>query len=107
MNRLAFMALVTVLSFTPALAVDNSVGTPKPNAQSGADTSTGAQQQSSAPSGSGAATDMKANEGAADSSDTSTGAKEQSSAPAGSTAATGQPNSSSGVAGQSQQTTHP
>jgi hypothetical protein len=101
MNRLAFIALVTVLSFTPALAVDNSVGT------SGADTSTGAQQQSSAPSGSGAATDMKANGGAADSSDTSTGAKEQSSAPAGSTAATGQPNSSSATAGQSQQTTHP
>src|SRR6476620_2062143 len=85
MKRLAFIAFATVLSFTPALAADNSAGTPKPNA--GTDTSTGAQQQSSAPTGSGAATDMKPANSAAESSDTSTGAKEQSSAPAGSAAA--------------------
>ena len=85
MKRFAFIAFATVLSFTPAIAADNSAGTPKANA--GADTSTGAQQQSSAPTGSGAATDMKPANGAAESSDTSTGAKQQSSAPPGSDAA--------------------
>ena len=83
MKRLAFIAFATVLSFTPAIAADNSAGTPKANA----DTSTGAQQQSSAPTGSGAATDMKPANDDAESSDTSTGAKQQSSAPAGSDAA--------------------
>ena len=85
MKRFAFIAFATVLCFTPAIAADNSAGTPKANA--GADTSTGAQQQSSAPTGSGAATDMKPANDDAESSDTSTGAKQQSSAPAGSDAA--------------------
>ena len=53
----------------------------------GADTSTGAKEQSSAPPGSEASKDMEGGSTAGTSSDTSTGAKEQSSAPPDSAAA--------------------
>jgi hypothetical protein len=56
-------------------------------AAGGADTSTGAKEQSSAPPGSEAKKDMSGGSTAGTSSDTSTGAKEQSSAPPGSAAA--------------------
>jgi hypothetical protein len=86
-----------VLSASPLLAADTDNPTNPPTGANaaGGDTSSGAKEQSSAPPGSPAESDLstKSSEGA--SGDTSGGAKEQSSAPPGSTAATGQPNSSS------------
>jgi sporulation protein YlmC with PRC-barrel domain len=80
MNRLLVgTALAVLLSVGPALAAD-------PEA-TGSDQSTGAKQQSSEPSGSGAAEDKTMNPSEGASSDTSGGAKEQSSAPSDSSAA--------------------
>jgi hypothetical protein len=96
MHRLALTAVVTLLACSPALAADTNKNTG--TQATGADTSTGAQQQSSAPSGSGAENDMKSTNNAGASSDTSGGAKEQSSAPAGSSAADpSQPNPTMGT----------
>jgi hypothetical protein len=90
---LAVAAIAVLMSASSAFAADNT--------QNGADTSTGAKEQSSAPSGSGAEKDMSADTSAGTSNDTSTGAKEQSSMPPGSAAATGQPNASGGTASSS------
>lgn len=101
MRLITSAAAVVLLGMTPALAAENS----SPSTQSGvspeaaksahepssggADTSTGAKEQSSAPVGSGAASSYKPDNEAmgGDSMDTSKGAKEQSSAPPGSSAA--------------------
>jgi sporulation protein YlmC with PRC-barrel domain len=80
MNRLLVgTALATLLSVGPALAADTDA--------TGPDQSTGAKQQSSEPSESGAAEDKAMNPSEGTSSDTSGGAKEQSSAPPDSSAA--------------------
>lgn len=80
---LTVMAIATLLCTGPVLAVDDAQSPPA----GGADTSTGAKEQSSAPAGSKAEEDMSSGSSAGTSSDTSTGAKEQSSAPPGSSAA--------------------
>jgi hypothetical protein len=95
-------AVAVLLSASPLLAADTTQPTnPQPtnppagtNA-AGGDTSSGAKEQSSAPPGSPAESDLSTKSSTGASGDTSKGAKEQSSAPPGSTAATGQPNSSS------------
>jgi hypothetical protein len=80
----ATIALV-LASGSAALAADQTPA-------GGADTSTGAKEQSSAPQGSGADQDMSSGSSTGQSSDTSGGAKEQSSAPPGSSAADKKPN---------------
>jgi hypothetical protein len=75
---LTYAAIAVLMSSGLALAGDAQ--------PTGADTSTGAKQQSSAPPGSDAEQD-KSGSTAGTSSDTSTGAKEQSSAPPDSSAA--------------------
>ena len=88
MHRLIIVATAATLSCWPALAADTSTDASKKmdTQATGADTSTGAKEQSSAPAGSTAETDMNPST-AGTSSDTSGGAKEQSSAPANSAAA--------------------
>ena len=88
---LAVAAIAVLMSVAPALAADDA--TPP---DGGADTSTGAKEQSSAPAGSEAEKDMSSGTSAGQSSDTSSGAKEQSSAPPGSSAADKKPNPTSG-----------
>src|SRR5215212_1158981 len=79
MSRLVICTAIAVfMVLTPALAADDQ--------PAGADTSTGAKEQSSAPPASGAAEDAKPKPSIG-SADTSTGAKEQSSAPPDSSAA--------------------
>lgn len=83
MNRyLGAAALAVLICASPAFAADDAQNPPS----GGADTSTGAKEQSSAPSGSDAEKDMSTDSSAGESSDKSTGAKEQSSAPPGSSA---------------------
>jgi hypothetical protein len=92
---LAVAAIATLLCAGSAYAAEDAQNPPA----GGADTSTGAKQQSSAPEGSGADQDMSTDSSAGQSSDTSTGAKEQSSAPPGSSAADkSKPNPASGGA---------
>jgi hypothetical protein len=85
MSRLLISTGIALfMALTPALAADQA--TPS----GGADTSTGAKEQSSAPPSSGAASDAKPAEAvnpSSGSADTSGGAKEQSSAPPESSAA--------------------
>jgi hypothetical protein len=78
----AITALTILFAVGPALAAEEAQTPPA----GGADTSTGAKEQSSAPEGSGAAEDKASGSSAGTSSDTSSGAKEQSSAPPGSSA---------------------
>jgi hypothetical protein len=80
---LAVAAIAVLMCAGPAFAADDAQNPPA----GGADTSTGAKEQSSAPAGSEAEEDMSSGSSAGTSSDTSSGAKEQSSAPAGSSAA--------------------
>jgi hypothetical protein len=80
---LAVMAIATLICTSPVLAADDAQTPPA----GGADTSSGAKEQSSAPAGSKAEEEMSSGSSAGTSSDTSTGAKEQSSAPPGSSAA--------------------
>jgi hypothetical protein len=80
---LAVAAIAALMCASPAFAADDAKNPPA----GGADTSTGAQEQSSAPAGSKAEEDMNSDSSAGASSDTSSGAKEQSSAPEGSSAA--------------------
>jgi hypothetical protein len=84
MSRLLMgTGIALIMALTPALAAD-------PATQGGADASTGAKEQSSAPPSSGAANDAKPAEvmkPSSGSADTSGGAKEQSSAPPESSAA--------------------
>jgi hypothetical protein len=90
-------AAALLLSASPLLAAD----TMKPSNQpaggnaAGSDTSSGAKEQSSAPPGSPAESDLSNKSSTGTGGDTSKGAKEQSSAPPGSAAATGQPSQSS------------
>ena len=89
---LSCTAVALVMALTPAMAADDYSNNPsKMTAQTGgADTSTGAKEQSSAPPSSGAASDAKPAEAIKPSSgtaDTSSGAAEQSSAPPSSSAA--------------------
>ena len=79
----AIAAMAALMCASVALAAEDAQ---KP-AAGGADTSTGAKEQSSAPPGSEAKEDLSGGSTAGTSSDTSTGAKEQSSAPPGSAAA--------------------
>lgn len=79
----AIAAIAALLCANSAYATDNAQDPPA----GGADTSTGAKEQSSAPEGSDADRDMSTDNSAGSSSDTSSGAKEQSSAPPGSSAA--------------------
>ena len=79
----AIAAIAALMCASVALAAEDAQ---KP-AAGGADTSTGAKEQSSAPPGSEAKEDMSGSSTAGTSSDTSTGAKEQSSSPPGSAAA--------------------
>jgi hypothetical protein len=90
-------AAVVLLYASPVLAADTmKPSTPPAGANmAGADTSSGAKEQSSAPPGSPAESDMSNKSSTGASGDTSKGAKEQSSAPPGSAAATGQPSESS------------
>jgi hypothetical protein len=88
---------LALLVITPAVAADQSGPENTPPATMGADTSSGAKEQSSAPPASGAAEDLSNKSSAGASGDTSTGAKEQSSAPPGSAAATGQPPASNSM----------
>jgi len=90
-NRLLSAAALALLLATPAIAADQSGSQSNPSAATGSDTSSGAKEQSSAPSGSDAEDDMSNKSSAGASGDSSSGAKEQSSAPPGSAAATGQP----------------
>jgi hypothetical protein len=84
MTRPLVIATIAILmSVGPALSADNAQTPPA----GGADTSTGAKEQSSAPADSEADDDMSSGSSAGTSSDTSSGAKEQSSAPEGSSAA--------------------
>ena len=85
---LAVAAVAVLMSVAPALAADEAT----PPSGGGADTSTGAKEQSSAPAGSEAEKDMSSGSAAGQSTDTSSGAKEQSSAPPGSSAADKKPN---------------
>jgi hypothetical protein len=82
-RTLITVATAILISAAPAFAADDAQTPPS----GGADTSTGAKEQSSAPPGSDAAEDMTSGSTAGESSDTSSGAKEQSSAPPGSDAA--------------------
>jgi hypothetical protein len=86
-------AAVVLLYASPVLAADTMKPSSPPAGANaaGSDTSSGAKEQSSAPLGSPAESDIsnKSSTGA------STGAKEQSSSPPGSAAATGQPAESS------------
>ncbi len=82
-RKRAIAAIAALMCASVALAAEDAQ---KP-AAGGADTSTGAKEQSSAPPGSDAKEDMSGGSTAGTSSDTSTGAKEQSSSPPGSAAA--------------------
>jgi hypothetical protein len=82
-RKFALAAIAALMCASAALAADDA----KNPAQGGADTSTGAKEQSSAPPESKAEKDMSGGSTAGTSSDTSTGAKEQSSSPPGSAAA--------------------
>jgi hypothetical protein len=82
-GKFAISAIAALMCTSAALAADNSQNP----MQNGADTSTGAKEQSSAPPNSKAEKDMNAGTSAGTSSDTSSGAKEQSSSPPGSAAA--------------------
>ena len=79
----AIAAMAAFMCASVALAAEDAQ---KP-AAGGADTSTGAKEQSSAPPGSEAEKDMSGGSTEGTGSDTSTGAKEQSSSPPGSDAA--------------------
>ena len=79
----AIAAIAALMCASVALAAED----PQKPAAGGADTSTGAKKQSSAPPKSKAEKDMSGGSTAGTSSDTSTGAKEQSSSPPGSDAA--------------------
>jgi hypothetical protein len=90
-RNLAVVAIATLICASPALAADDAQNPPA----GGADTSTGAKQQSSAPEGSEAAEHMSS--GSSAGNNTSSDAKEQSSAPEGSSAADkSKPNPTSG-----------
>ena len=92
MPRSLISAAALVLLFaTGAYAADQATPQNNPSEATSGDTSTGAKQQSSAPTGSDAAEDLSNKSSTGASGDPSTGAKEQSSAPPGSAAATGQP----------------
>ena len=91
------IATLALLLITPAVAADQSGPEHNPAATMGADTSSGAKEQSSAPPGPDAEGDLSNKSSAGASGDTSTGAKEQSSAPPGSAAATGQPPASNSM----------
>jgi len=94
-HLLTCTAVALVLGLTPAIAADDSAD----QNVTGADTSTGAKQQSSAPPSSDAA-DKAAETDSMDDvtgSDDSTAAKEQSSAPEDSSAATDEPNPTIGA----------
>ena len=82
-RKFAIAAIAALMCASAALAAEDAQ---KPTA-GGADTSTGAKEQSSAPPESKAEKDMSGASTAGTSSDTSTGAKEQSSSPPGSAAA--------------------
>ena len=90
-------AAVLLLSASPVLAADTMKPSSQPAAENaaGSDTSSGAKEQSSAPPGSPAESDLSNKSSTGTGGDTSKGAKEQSSAPPGSAAATGQPSQSS------------
>ena len=79
----AIAAIAALMCVSAALAAEDAQ---KP-AAGGADPSTGAKEQSSAPPGSEAKEDMSSGSTAGTSSDTSTGAQQQSSSPPGSAAA--------------------
>jgi hypothetical protein len=82
-SKFAIAAIAALMSASVALAAEDAQ---KP-AAGGADPSTGAKEQSSAPPDSKAEKDMTGGSTAGTSSDTSTGAKEQSSSPPDSAAA--------------------
>ena len=90
---LSCTAVALVMALTPAMAADDVPSKSNDTTMApsgGADTSTGAKEQSSAPTSSGAANDAKPVEAMKPSSgtaDTSSGAAEQSSAPPSSSAA--------------------
>ena len=90
-------AAVVLLYASPVLAADTMKPSSPPAGANavGADTSSAAKEQSSAPPGSPAESDLSNKSSTGASGDTSTGAKEQSSAPPESAAATGQPAESS------------
>ena len=90
-------AAILFLSASPVLAADTMKPSSPPAGANaaGSDTSSGAKEQSSAPLGSPAESDISNKSSTGASGDTSTGAKEQSSSPPGSAAATGQPAESS------------
>ena len=88
---ISIAAIAVLMAVGPAFAADDATAP----SGGGADTSTGAKEQSSAPAGSEAEKDMSSGSSAGQSSDTSSGAKEQSSAPPGSAAADKKPNPTS------------
>jgi hypothetical protein len=90
-------AAILLVSASPVLAADTMKPSNQPAGENaaGSDTSSGAKEQSSAPPGSPAESDLSNKSSTDASGDTSKGAKEQSSAPPGSAAATGQPPESS------------
>jgi len=90
-------AAVMLLCASPVLAADTMKPSSQPAGENaaGSDTSSGAKEQSSAPPGSPAESDLSNKSSTGTGGDTSKGAKEQSSAPPGSAAATGQPSQSS------------
>jgi hypothetical protein len=102
-HLLTCTAVALVLGLTPAIAADNAAD----ENVTGADTSTGAKEQSSAPPSSDAA-DKAAETDSMDEvtgSDDSTAAKEQSSAPEDSSAATDKPNPTIGATGEAKSNT--
>jgi hypothetical protein len=98
-HLLTCTAVALVMGLTPAIAAEPSADQDMSTSAAGADTSTGAKQQSSAPPSSDAADKAAETESMDDvtGSDDSTAAKEQSSAPKDSSAATDKPNPTVGA----------